>query len=266
VLFRSGDGSAVVGVSSYCDRPPAATRLPKVGTFLTPNIEAIAALRPDLVIGPSLSSNQREFRALGEMGYPTLTVRDDSLQAIEQTIFVIGARTGRQQAAQRLLSQIRTQINDVRERLAGTRPRTVVMLVGHEPMVAVGSGTYLDDLLRLAGGDNIAAISSQQWPQLSIEYILAIRPEVILDGSMGTDTAAAAPFWSRYPGIPAVRNHRIYGYPQDPILHPGPRVGESLEMLAKLIHPEAFAAPAEASAKSPPPPGKRADFSQTRAQ
>ena len=128
-------------------------------------------------------------------------------------------------------------------------------------MVAVGRGTYLDDLLRLAGGENIAAVSSQQWPQLSIEYILAIRPEVILDGSMGTDTAASAAFWSRYPGIPAVRDHRIHGYPQDPIFHPGPRVGESIEMLAKLIHPEAFAAAAETSANPTAPPGRQTDVS-----
>ena len=94
-LFALGEGGAVVGVSQYCDYPPAATHLPKVGTFLTPNVEAIAALRPDLIIGPGLSSSRREVRTLEAMGYPTLTVNDNSLAGIEQSIALIGARTGR---------------------------------------------------------------------------------------------------------------------------------------------------------------------------
>ena len=241
-LFALGEGGAVVGVSQYCDYPAEATRLPKVGTFLTPNVEAIAALRPDLIIGPGLSSSRREVRTLAAMGYPTMTVNDDSLDGIEQSIALIGARTGEQEAAHRLLGAIQTHIEAVRARLERTKPRTVVMLVGHQPMVAVGRGTFLDDLLHLAGGDNIADLSAQNWPRLSIEYIIAMRPAVILDGAMGSDANTPAGFWARYPTIPAVRDHRVFGYPQDPMLHPGPRVWQSLEILARRIHPEAYAA------------------------
>jgi iron complex transport system substrate-binding protein len=247
-LFALGEGGAVVGVSQYCDYPAAATRLPKVGTFLTPNVEAIAALRPDLIIGPGLSSSRREVRTLAAMGYPTMTVNDNSLDGIEQSIALIGARTGEQAAARRLLGAIQTHIEEVRARLERTKPRTVVMLVGHQPMVAVGRGTFLDDLLHLAGGDNIADLAAQNWPRLSIEYIIATRPEVILDGAMGSDADTPAGFWARYPAIPAVRDRRVFGYPQDPMLHPGPRVWQSLEILARRIHPEAFTAPAAQSA------------------
>jgi ABC-type Fe3+-hydroxamate transport system substrate-binding protein len=243
-LFALGEGDQVVGVSQYCDYPSAATRLPKVGTFLTPNVEAIAALRPDLIVGPGLSSSRREVRALEAMGYPALTVDDQSLDGIEQSIALIGARTGKEAAARRLLGLIQAHIEGVRARLAGIRPRSVVMLVGHQPMVAVGRGTFLDDLLHLAGGDNIAGLSAQDWPRLSLEYIIAMRPEVILDGAMGSDANTPAGFWARYPTIPAVREHRVFGYPQDPVLHPGPRVWQSLEILARRIHPEAFVASA----------------------
>ena len=241
ILFALGAGGAVVGVSQYCDYPPAATRLPKVGTFLTPNVEAIAALRPDLIIGPGLSSSRREVRTLEAMGYPTMTVNDSSLYGIEQSITLIGERTAQAQAASRLLGAILAHLDEVRARLKNTRPRTVVMLVGHQPMVAVGHGTFLDDLLHLAGAHNIADLSPQAWPRLSIEYIVAMRPEVILDGEMGNDATTPAGFWARYPTIPAVRDHRVFGYPQDPMLHPGPRVWQSLEILARRIHPEAFA-------------------------
>ncbi len=242
ILFALGGGGAVVGVSQYCDYPPAATRLPKVGTFLTPNVEAIAALRPDLVIGPGLSSSRREVRTLEAMGYPTLTVNDDSLDAIERSIAVIGEHIGEEESARHLLSAMQARIDEVRARLAGTKPRTVVMLVGHQPMVAVGRGTFLDDLLHLAGGDNIGDLAMQNWPRLSIEYIIAMQPEVILDGAMGSDANTPAGFWARYPTIPAVRDRQVFGYPEDPMLHPGPRVWQSLQILARRIHPEAFTA------------------------
>ena len=114
------------------------------------------------------------------------------------------------------------------------------MLVGHQPIVAVGRGTFLDDLLKIARAENIADASSQQWPRLSVEFIISMRPEVILDGQMGSDPSSPGFFWSAYPTIPAVTMHRVSGYPDDPTLHPGPRVGKTLELLARLIHPEAW--------------------------
>ncbi len=141
---------------------------------------------------------------------------------------------------QRLVAQIRTQIAAVRERLANVKPIRALMLVGHQPIVAVGPGTYLDELMRIARADNIADAVGEQWPHLSMEFIIAMRPEVILDGAMGTDPRSSSDFWEKYPTIPAVRDNRVYGYAEDPMLHPGPRVGQSLEIIARKIHPEAW--------------------------
>ncbi len=239
-LFALGAGPEVVGVSRYCDYPPEVTELPKVGTFLTPNLEAIIGLRPTLVAGLGLSSDQRELRALEKLGYPIVLAQDESLDQIEDSINRIGAATGRAREARELIAQIHSQIGAVRERLANTSKPRVLMLVGHQPIVAVGRGTYLDDLLHIARADNIADVSREQWPRLSVEYVIAMRPDVILDGSMGSDPSRPVKYWDRYPTIPAVVNHRVFGYPDDPILHAGPRVGQSLQMLATLIHPDAF--------------------------
>ena len=241
-LFALGVGNEVVGVSLYDDYPPEVTKLPKVGSFLTPNIEAIAALRPTLVIGRGISSNQREIRALRSMGYETMMVNDDSLTEIEDGIRAIAERLGRRDTANMIVNGIETRVTQVREKLRTLPSRRALMLVGHQPIVAVGPGTFLDDLLKIADAENIADKSSQQWPRLSIEYIIAMRPEVILDGQMGSDPTSPSRFWSAYPSIPAVASHRVIGYPEDPTLHPGPRVATTLEMLAKLIHPEAWSA------------------------
>ena len=239
-LFALGAGPEVVGVSQYCDYPPQVRELPRVGSFLTPNLEAIIALRPTLVVGLELSSDVRQIRALNSMGYPVLLVSDDSLQEIENSIEKVGARIDRQDDAQRLVAQIQSQIAAVQQRLAHVKPLSALMLVGHQPIVAVGPGTYLDELMRIARAENIAAAAGEQWPHLSMEFIIAMRPEVILDGAMGSDPASSNDFWQRYPTIPAVRDHRVYGYAEDPMLHAGPRVGQSLEIIARKIHPEAW--------------------------
>ncbi len=239
-LFALGAGPDVVGVSQYCDYPPQVRDLPRVGSFLTPNLEAIIALRPTLIVGLELSSDVRQIRALNSMGYPVLLVSDDNLQQIEDSIEKVGARISRAEEAHRLVAQIQQQIAAVEERLANVKPLRALMLVGHQPIVAVGTGTYLDELLRIARADNIADAAGEQWPHLGMEFIIAMRPEVILDGAMGSDQASSDDFWERYPTIPAVRDHRVFGYAEDPMLHDGPRVGQSLEIIARKIHPEAW--------------------------
>jgi len=231
----------VVGVSQYCDYPPEARRLPKIGSFLTPNIEEIVALRPTLVIGLPSSSDLREIRALQAGGTAILMVDENSLEAIERSIEEIGGRIQHEPEARDLVAEIRARMTATEERLVASRWSRVLMVVGHQPLVAVGPGTYLDELLRLAHAHNIAAGSLQAWPRLSIEYVVASRPQVILDGQMGSDTHALAGFWARFPSIPAVRDGQVFGYPDDPTLHPGPRVPQTLELLARLIHPDAFA-------------------------
>ncbi|HSU90929.1 MAG TPA: helical backbone metal receptor, partial [Sporolactobacillaceae bacterium] len=105
-LFALNAGPSVVGVSDYCDYPPEVRSLPRVGSFLTPNLEAIIAARPTLVIGLWLSSDVRQIRALKSMGYLVLLVRDGSLDEIDNSIEAVGARIGRETEAHRLVAQI----------------------------------------------------------------------------------------------------------------------------------------------------------------
>jgi iron complex transport system substrate-binding protein len=118
------------------------------------------------------------------------------------------------------------------------------LLVGRSPFVAAGADTYQDELVTRGGGTNVAAAGRQAWPNLSLEFIVAQAPQVIIDASMGSEEAAdrgaSLAFWSDFPTIPAVRDQRIYGYRAYQLLHPGPRVVETLEMVARFIHPERF--------------------------
>ena len=248
-LFALGVGPDVVGVSQYSDYPEAARRLPQVGTYLTPNVEAIVGMHPTLIIGLVSSANLRAMRAFAGMGYSTVTVGEGTLADIRDSITRIGHAVGRDDRAAELITEINHHFVSIEKRLKQANSPKVLMLVGHQPLVAVGSSTFLNELITMAHGDNIAANSGDAWPRLSIEYVLATAPAVIIDGQMGSDASSPSDFWQKYPTIPAVKHRRLYGYSDDPLLKPGPRVWESLEILAQMIHPELMSASA---ATSPP--------------
>lgn len=258
ILFAVGAGPDVVGVSQYCNYPPPARSLPRIGSYLAPNLETIVALRPTLIVGPLTAANERTVASLRAMGYTVLLADDDSVRGIEDSIGKIGARTGHPAQARAVLTKIHAQFALVRRRLAGLPPVRVLMVVGHNPLIAVGDGGYLDDLLRAADDDNVAAKMGTEWPRISLEYVIAAAPQVILDGAMGTEARASQSFWGRFATLPAVRDHRVIRYPLSPILHPGPRIGKSLDIIAALTHPAAFPA-AAGEAASAHRPGAQAN-------
>jgi len=129
----------------------------------------------------------------------------------------------------------------VRRTIAGANRRKVLLVVGHRPLVVAGRGTFIDELVTLARGENIAGSALSAWPHLPMEYVVAQAPKVIIEGGMGTERESLGNHWADLRSIPAVREGRIYPYPSDKILRPGPRVAEALEEIARLIHPECFA-------------------------
>jgi iron complex transport system substrate-binding protein len=248
IVFALGAGDRLVGVSTYCDYPPEAAKIDRIGTFLQPDIERILARRPDLVIGVPSPGNRVPVERLAELGAKVLIVDPERIADIFAAIRTIAAALGVPERGERLVADIEGQLGAVQARLAGApRPRTL-MLVGRAPFVAAGRGTYQDELIELAHGDNLGAAGGERWPNLGLEFIVARAPEVIIDASMGseepTDRSTALAFWDAFPTIPAVRDHRLYGYRAYELLRPGPRVAQTLETVARFIHPERFPTPA----------------------
>lgn len=254
ILFALGVGERVVGVSTYCDYPPEAKRVDRIGTFLTPNVELILAKRPDLVIGVPSPGNRAPVENLQDLGLRVLIVDPEGVAAIATAIRDVARAVDVEAAGERLVRDIESKLAAIAARLADAPAPRVLMVVGRVPLVAAGRGTYQDELIRLAHGTNVAAPSGERWPHLSLEFAIKAAPEVIIDASMGSESepgsAAGREFWQQLPTIPAVRDRRLYGYRVDHLLRPGPRVPETLETMARYIHPERFESPAPAEGGS----------------
>jgi iron complex transport system substrate-binding protein len=248
MLFGMGAGDRVVGVGSYDAYPPEATKRPRVGGLLDPNIERIFGLKPDLVL---VYGTQAELRAqLGRAGVPIFVYVHRGLPDITETIRSLGARVDAEDAARKLADRIDDQLAQIRARVAGRRQPKTLLVIGREPgtlggIVASGGYGFLHDMLEIAGGADLVADVNRESLAVSTEAILARAPDVIIELHYGDELKAAdlareRRVWDRLSAVPAVRNGRVYLLAGDEFVIPGPRVALATERLSRTIHPEAW--------------------------
>ena len=240
-LFALGFGAQIVGVTTHCDYPVEAQKLPKIGGFVSPSIEAIVAKRPDFVIGVSSATDPMKARELERLGLKVTLISLASLNDILTSIKDIARLLGHLEAGEKVAHKITRQIDETKKRVAPAPRRSTLLAVGLRPLVAVGGNNYIDELITLAGGVNIAGNAAQPWLNLPDEYVVAKAPQVIIEAGMGSERGSSTKNWRDLKSIPAVRDGRVYSYQSDKILRPGPRVGEGLQEIARLVHPECFA-------------------------
>lgn len=250
ILFALGLGSRVVGATTYCNYPEEARRVPRIGTYIQPNLETIVSLRPDLVV---IETNPIRLRErLEGLGLKVLELEQRTVADVLRAIERIGQAAGATERARELQARIRSELDEIGRRTAGRTKRRVAFIVGRTPgtlegLIAVGSASYLNELITLAGGQNIFGAVAAPYPKVSLEEILARDPEVIIDmGEMGrTDGAGDArtkqvvELWNRYPNIAAVRARRVHAVTADIYVVPGPRMTVAARELARMLQPEA---------------------------
>ena len=251
ILFALGLGERVVGVTEYCRFPAQVAKLPKVGSWTTPNMEVILALKPDLIVVQRTTVHDAaKFNAVK---LRTLEVKLHEIADIYATVDAIGKAAGVSDRAAALNSRIRTELAEVRKRIE-SRPRVpMLFVVGRTPgalegMVAAGPKSYHDELITLAGGRNVLADAPVSYVKVLHEELLARNPAVIVD--MGEHAEASGiseaqmkkeiALWQRYKTVPAVRDNRVHIVANSIYVVPGPRVIECARELARFLHPEAF--------------------------
>lgn len=241
ILFALGAEDRLVGVTDFCDYPPAARRKPSVGGMVNPNLEVIVSLRPELVVATTEGNREETFAQLRHLGIPTYLVAAHHVSDVTSLIGRLGDLTGRRAAAAKLGARLERRIDAVR-RAVGPLPRPRVLYVlWPEPLIVPGREALVTELIRLAGGESITAADADAYPRYSLEAAVAKAPEVILLANHGATTGPIdRERWQRLTELPAIRTGRLHQVDGNLLHRYGPRLVDGLEQLARAIHPEAF--------------------------
>lgn len=246
MLFAVGAGDRVVAVSTYCHFPAPVERLPRIGTYLEPNVEAIVRLRPDLVLVHA--EHPQIVRQLKAAGIATLALRNGNLEETLRSATEIGRAVGREREGVALEAKLREGLAAMRRQTARPNPPTLLFIVGRTPgrldgMLAVGKGSYLNDLISAAGGRNVLADSPFAYPKISVEGVLRLNPDVIVDmGDMTATTGVTADhiagvvrLWSAVPALRAVQHKKVFAVASDIYVVPGPRVLDAAAAFRRML-------------------------------
>lgn len=245
MLFALGLDEQIVGVTEFCDFPAAAAGKPKIG-YANPNLESLIALRPDMIVAPREFHRANVLVKLDELKIPVLLLEATSLENIFAHIHMLGRIFDRSTAAHAMTSDMRKRMAEISSRTEHLPRRRVLYVINSQPLITVGPGSYIHQMIGLAGGLNVASGAASAYPRLTMETVLKEDPEILIFpiGSVETVPRSEQQEWRRWTSVTAVQQNRLREVSANALNRPGPRVMEGLEDLAKVIHPEAFSSDA----------------------
>jgi len=265
-LFALGLGDRVVGVTDYCDYPPEATAKEHVGGPVSPNLEKIAQLRPDLVLATRAGGNRlATVHSLETLGFAVFATDPHSVDEAILSTERLGELAGATDQGRLVAAGLRRRLSEVAERLSGSELTRVLLVVWLEPLITVGRNTFIADALRRAGAENVIQ-TAQDWPNTSLEAVARMQPEYLIFASDHSEQSerqiaqlGGRPGWR---SLEAMRNQRVIVL-GEAIGSPAPRLVDVIEQLARALHPERFSrevtgASASESASAFPPPAEGA--------
>ncbi len=247
ILYGIGAWPQVIAVSQYCTYPDDVKNKPRVNGWDKTNLEQVMALKPDFVIGVDAQEPFLRDKLTG-LGVRSLFVKSQSLADILASIAEIGRATGHEKEATDLSAKTQGEIDAVRKAVGNSpRPR-VLCVVDRVPgtirdLYTATRGSYLDELISIAGGESIAPQAEHGYGKITKEAVLTLDPEVVIDmvqgskGNFGEDPVAV---WSELSEIRAVRDKRIYSMTDPSVIHPSQFVGHTAQVFARALHPESF--------------------------
>jgi len=235
IVFLLGRQERLAGVTRYCNFPPVAASLPKIGGVSDPDVERVVALAPDLVLCTTDGNPREKVRALEEMGIPCFAVAPQDLASVFATIERVGVLLGAADRGRAEAAALRRRAERARAAAPNGRetPR-VLFAVSTSPVIAAGAGTFMDELVRLSGGRNVAAGYAGRYPRLAVEDLVAARPDVVfVAGMTGVDRFPEEV--TRWKEIPAFRDGAVHTLDGDVATRPGPRLVDALEQVSAVL-------------------------------
>lgn len=251
IICALGACDRIVGVSKFCVYPPELKTRTRAGGLFDPDLERIVSLRPDLIV---LRGKSESIEGLcRERGIELYHDKTDTLAGVELCIHELGKRLGLSKKAASLASEFRTRLKEIEARTAHRKKPRVMLTVARQPdrlanLLTTGKGTFLDEMVTMAGGVNVFGDLDMRYPQVSAEAIVAHRPDVIIELMPEVDLTPELKKklldqWKVLGPIPAIAGGRVYFVNDDHCLIPSPRYHQIVEKISQLLHPEADHAP-----------------------
>src|SRR5262249_7172161 len=242
ILFALGAGDQVVGVTTYCNYPEAAKAKPKIGGYTTPSLEAILALRPDLVI--MMKNRPDVAQKLRQAAIDVTELQPENLAGLYESIRTIAEKIGVTARGESLVQSIEGQLREISPQKGGPKP-TVLFIVGRTPgavsdLIAVGRGSYINELIGLAGAENVFRDAVVPYPKVNMEEVIRRNPDVIIDmghNEMVTEKQkeAVKQLWKKFPFLRAVQRDAVFPISADYFVTPGPRVGLAVRDIRRMV-------------------------------
>lgn len=242
ILFSLGLDEEIIGVTTFCNYPPKAKDKEKLGTFSQPNIEKIISLKPDIIFATGLEQAST-VEKLKQLRLKVYVSDPSNTQELFNSVKEIGKLTHREKEAERLINQMKTKIEQIKTKVKsvpqGKKPK-VFIEIWHDPLLTAGKGSFVDELISLAGGINIARDVPRPYSYFSPEQVIKRNPDCIILGHKGKkETIKAIKNRLGWEEIEAVKNNCIYNdISPDLFLRPGPRLVEGLEKIHKRLYPK----------------------------
>ena len=234
ILFALGVGDRVVGRTHWDGWPPEVLNVPDLGDGIRPSIETVLTARPDLVVLYATGDNRDAAAALRATGVPVISLRIDSIAEFERAALILGDAVGASQLAKVVVDSVRRTLERVRNATKGRVRPTVFMLAWETPLMTIGSGSFLSELVEIAGGQNVFGDLQGPSPQVSFEEVIRRDPQFILGRPETAGNLRGKPRWMT---LPAVRENRVLVMDTVVVGRPGVRLGEAAVSIARLLHP-----------------------------
>lgn len=234
-LFAAGAGGKIVGAVDYSDFPEAAKKIPRVGGYSRLDLEAIAAMKPDLAIGWASGNSPAHIEKLRALGLAVFLVQPRGLDDVAVNLERFGALAGTADVARPAAAQFRARLDKLRSRYVGRPPVRIFYQVWNQPLMTVGGGQIITDVIRLCGGENVFVDLKPLAPKVTVEAVLAADPEVIVASGMGEARPEWVEHWRQWPTLGAVRQDNLFFIPPDQIQRPTPRLLEGAARLCEQL-------------------------------
>jgi iron complex transport system substrate-binding protein len=236
IVFAVGGGDQLRGVTTFCNYPEAAKAIPSVGDTMNPNMENIAALKPQVVFVSTASQIEAFTSRLEQQGVKTFVTNPSSINDVYRSIFSVGEILGKQENAEKLVEGLKLRADAVETKVKGAAKPKIFVQISKEPLYTVGNNSFLYELIMKAGGDPVTKGINEAYPRYSKESALAANPDVIILSDSNDNREPNDAFNNS----PAVKNGKVFRINADILSRPGPRVIDALEQIAKALHPEKF--------------------------